>query len=160
MSRPIFRPALVVSLEAGLLLLLLAVSGCSSNKKSQLTGASVSGVVRYKGKPVTGGVVQLWCQNHDNDAVQTAQGTIQGDGTYQVLNAPLGVCKVVVNTKAVKHDIGAMMKKFAEKGAPTPEETGPPKVYMEIDPKYTNREKTDVQITIQNGHQTQDIDLP
>lgn len=160
MSRQIFHPFVVVSLKAGLLVLLMDVCGCSGgNNKSQVTGASVSGVVRYKGKPITGGVIQLWSDNVD--AVQSAQGGIAGDGTYKVLNAPLGVCKVVVNTEAVKHDPRALLKRFAAKGAPPPpEEKGPPKVYMSIDPKYTDVKKTDVQITIQKGSQTQDIDLP
>lgn len=159
MSRPFFRRALVASLEAGLLVLLFGSSGCSSSNKSQVTGASVSGVVRYKGKPVTGGVIQFWSENID--AVGSSQGSIAGDGTYTVLNAPLGVCKVVVNTEAVKHDRRAMLRRLTDKGAPPPpEETGPPKTYMEIDPKYTDVKKTDVQITIQKGSQSQDIDLP
>jgi hypothetical protein len=141
----------------GLLVLLLGAYGCGSSDKTQLTGASASGVVRYQGKPVTGGIIQLW----DKDGNESAEGGINGDGTYKVLNAPLGVCRVVVNTEAVKHDRRALLKRYADKGAPAlPEESGPPKVYMAVNPKYTDVKKTDVQITIQRGSQTQDIDLP
>jgi hypothetical protein len=59
-------------------------------------------VVRYKGKPVTGGVLQLWGENKDGN--ESAQGGINGDGIYP--------------------------------------------------------RKTDVQVTVQKGSQTQDIDLP
>jgi hypothetical protein len=143
-----------------LLVLLFGAFGCGGSNKSQVTGASVSGVVRYQGKPVTGGIIQLWSENKDGN--ESAQGGINGDGTYQVLNAPLGVCKVVVKTESVKNDRRALMKRFATKeGAPPPpEETGPPRVYMLINPKYNDPKKTDVQITIQKGSQTQDIDLP
>jgi hypothetical protein len=157
MAHPLFRLRLFVFLQACLLVLLLGAFGCGSNDKTQLTGASVSGVVRYQGKPVTGGIIQLW----DKGGNESAEGGINGDGTYQVLNAPLGVCKVVVDTEAVKHDRRAMLKRFADKGAPAlPEETGPPKVYMAIPPKYTDLKKTDLEITIQKGSQTQDIGLP
>jgi hypothetical protein len=159
MSRPFFRHARLVPVAGGLLVLLLGAFGCGSGNKSQLTGASVSGLVRYQGKPVTGGIIQFWSDNKDGN--QTAQGGIEGDGTYKVLNAPLGDCKVVVKTESVKNDRRAMARKFAaEQGVPVSPQSGPPKVYMEIAPKYTDLKKTDVQITVQKGSQTQDIDLP
>jgi hypothetical protein len=158
MVRPMLRPRLLVSLKTCFLVLLLGVFGCGSNNKSQLTGASVTGVVRYQGKPVTGGVIQFWSDNKDGN--QSSQGSINGDGTFQVLNAPLGVCKVVVKTEPVKHDRRALMKRVEDRGAPVPPEAVPPKVFMPIADKYTDVTKTDVQITIQKGSQTRDIDLP
>jgi len=115
-------------------------------------------VVPYQGKPVTGGVIQFWSDNKDSN--QSSQGSINGDGTYQVLNAPLGVSKVVVKTEPVKHDRRALLKRVEDRGAPVPPKVGPPKVYMPIADKYTDVTKTDVQITFQKGSQTKDIDLP
>jgi hypothetical protein len=158
MSRPMLRPRFLVSLGTCFLVLLFGGFGCDSNNKSQLTGASVSGVVRYQGKPVTGGVIQFWSDSKDGN--QSAQGSINGDGAYQVLNAPLGICKVVVKTEPVKHDRRALLKRVEDKGAPVPPEAGVPKVFMPIADKYTDVTKTDVQITIQKGSQTRDIDLP
>ena len=159
MPRPILRPTILVSLEVWLLALLLGALGCGSGKKSQITDASVSGVVRYQGKPVTGGVVLLWSDSQDGN--NSAQGRIKGDGTYQVLNAPVGTCKVVVNTAAAKHDRGALRKmgpETARANVPEPEE--PPIEYMSIDPKYSDRKTTPIEITVEKGSQTRDIELP
>lgn len=161
MIRSIFHPVLVVSLKAAFFVVLFGVFGCSQKKDSQITGASVSGVVRYKGAPVTGGAIRFWSDSKEGGNISAA-GVINGDGTYEVLNAPLGRCKVVVSTEAVKHDRRAMMERFAAKeGAPPlPESAAPPKKFMPIDSKYTELKTTPIEITIENGRQTRDIDLP
>jgi len=158
MSHPSFRHAFLVSLRACLFTLLVGVFGCGRDH-SQITGASVSGVVRYQGKPVTGGAVLLWSDHQDGN--NSAQGRIQGDGTYQVLNAPLGVCKVVVNTTAAKHDRSAL-RKMAPETARTnvSEPEGSPIKYMPIDPKYSSLKTTPIEITVEKGSQTRDLELP
>ena len=158
MPRAYFHPRLFVYLLTCFLVLLPCALGCGNNNDSQLTGASVSGAVRYQGKPVTGGIIQFWSDTKDGN--QSAQGSIEGDGSYEVQNAPLGVCKVVVKTEPVKHDRRALMKRSEGKGAPVPPEEGPPKVYMPIASKYTDVRKTDLQITVQKGIQTHDFELP
>jgi hypothetical protein len=159
MSRPIFHHTIHVSLEVWLLVLLLGAFGCDSGKKSQITGTSVSGVVRYQGKPITGGVVLLWSDHQDGN--NSAQGRIKGDGTFQVLNAPVGACKVVVNTEAAKHD-RSTLRKMAPETARTniPEPEGPPIEYMPIDPKYSSLKTTPIKITVEKGSQTRDLELP
>jgi hypothetical protein len=161
MMRSIFHRVLVVSLKAGVFVALLGVFGCSKKGNPQITGASVFGVVRYKGASITGGAIRFWSQSKEGGNISAA-GVINGDGTYEVLNAPLGRCKVVVSTEAVKHDRRALMGKFAAKeGAPPlPEPTAPPKKYMPIDNKYTELKTTPLEITVESGRQTRDIDLP
>lgn len=156
MSRPIFRPA-----AAGLFVVLLGAFGCGKSEKSQVTGASVSGLVRYQGKPVTGGAIRLWSENKESGGVSAA-GVINGDGTYEVFNAPIGRCKVVVNTETVKHDRSALMQRIPEKDRAqvSAAQKVSPKKYMPIDPKYTDLKTTPTEITVENGRQTHDIDLP
>src|SRR4051794_35426639 len=108
-------PRLLVCLMICFLVLLPGVCGCGNSGNSQLTGASVSGAVRSQGKPVTGGIIQFWSDTMDGN--QSAQGSIDGDGSYEVENAPLGVCKVVVKTEPVKHDRRALLKRTEGKGA-------------------------------------------
>jgi hypothetical protein len=157
MAPAYFHPRRFVCLLTCFLVLLPCALGCGSNNNSQLTGASVSGVVHYQGKPVTGGIIQFWSDAKDGN--QSAQGSIEGDGSYEVLNAPLGVCKVVVKTEPVKHDRRALLKRSEGKGAPVPPDEGPPKVYMPIASKYTDVRKTDLQITVEKDSQTHDFDL-
>ena len=158
MSCPIFRPLVLVRLGACFFPLLVGALGCDS-AKPQITGASVSGVVRYQGKPITGGAVLLWSDRQDGN--NSARGRIKGDGTYQVLNAPVGACKVVVKTEAAKHDRSALKKIGpATARANVPEPEGPPIKYMPIDPKYSSLKTTPIEITIEKGDQTRDIELP
>ncbi len=61
--------------------------------------ASVSGSIKYKGKPVTGGTVQY----------VTKEGTaysapIDGDGTYSISDIPVGELVVTVETESVNPD--------------------------------------------------------
>jgi hypothetical protein len=144
-------------LVAGLIVLLAGTPGCDGNP--QLTHASVSGVVHYQGQPVTGGVLILWSENKEGN--QSAQGKIDGNGAYEVLNAPLGKCKVVVNTAAVKHDLSVLVQKTpdAAQGKP-PEKTGAPLKYMPLDTKYMDRKTTPIEIVIEKGRQIRDIELP
>lgn len=146
---------LLVGLAIGLL-------GCSG-ENPQLPSASLKGVVRYKGKLVTGGTIRLF--GKDPGGHSFAEGRISGDGVYSVANAPLGSVKVVVDTTAARFDPRPMMAMAKEKGASIDESKlnlpqGPPMKYVEIDPKYSDPRKTPVEITVAKGENEQDIDLP
>lgn len=142
--------------------LLIGLLGCSGGHPAR-TPASVKGVVRYQGKPVTGGMIRLF--GKENSGSSFAEGPINGDGTFRVVNAPLGPVKVVVDTSAARFDPRPMIEKAKAQGAPIDEAKmnspqGPPMKYMEIDGKYSDPRKTTIEITIVEGENLRDIDLP
>lgn len=142
--------------------LVVGLLGCGGGKP-QRTPASVKGVVRYKGKPITGGTIRLVSKENGGSAF--AMGPINGDGTFRVSNAPLGSVKVVVDTSTARFDVRPMIEKAKAQGAPIEESKmnlpqGPPIKYMEIDGKYSDPRKTTVEITIVEGENQRDIDLP
>jgi hypothetical protein len=142
--------------------LLIGLLGCGSGNP-QRAGASVKGLVRYKGKPVTGGTIRLF--GKENSGRSFAEGPINGDGTFRVANAPLGSVKVVVDTSAARFDVRPMIEKARAQGAPIDESKlnlpqGPPIKYMEIEGQYSDPRKTTVEITIVEGENQRDIDLP
>jgi hypothetical protein len=148
------------------ILLFVLAAGClgCGGGNPPLTGASVQGVVRYKGKPVTGGTIFLFAKEEDSRN-PVAEGQIDGNGTYQVKNAPLGPVKVVVDTSTARFDPRAMIEMAKAKGARIDDSKlnspqGPSLKYVEIDPKYGDPNKTTVEITVAQGENTQDIDLP
>ena len=72
--------------------LLVAVVGCP-NKDER---SSISGKVTVAGKgPLTGGGIQFVSVEYPN---RVGSAVISGDGTYTVVDAPLGECKVVIDT--------------------------------------------------------------
>jgi hypothetical protein len=115
---------------------------------------SLAGVVRYKGQPVTGGELRLIDVNDFNKS-QSAR--IDGDGKFEVLNAPVGEVKAVIDTEAAKTDLSVMAAKSG--GAIDPSAYGKPVKYMAIDKKYADPQQTPVRLTIQKGSQTKDIEL-
>jgi hypothetical protein len=141
--------------------LLVGLMGCSGGNPR--TDASLKGMVRYKNKPVTGGTIRLFGQASSGSTF--AEGPINGDGTFRVQNAPLGPVKVVVDTSAARFDPRPMIEKAKTQGAPIDEANmnlpqGPPTKYLEIDAKYSDPRKTPVEITIVEGENQRDIDLP
>jgi hypothetical protein len=69
------------------LLAIPLVSGCGSNT------ATVTGTVTYKGKPVPGGSVVLYCADQ-----QIVRGLIGIDGRYTIPNVPCGQATVTVHS--------------------------------------------------------------
>src|SRR5438105_665858 len=71
------------------------VAGCSSGKNPEAP-ARVSGVVTYQGKPVPGGVIGF------HPAGKAAYSSAIGaDGTYEVVDLPIGEMAVTVETESV-----------------------------------------------------------
>ncbi len=137
----------------------LAAAGCTAGNP-QLTGAAVSGVVRAKGRPVTGGSLRLIDPADPN---KSTSGQILGDGTYKVLNAPVGEVVVVVETASAKADPRAFIALAKAKGGKVDESIlppGPPLKYVPIDPKYSDPAKSPLRITVEKGEHTKDIELP
>ncbi|OAI40644.1 hypothetical protein AYO40_04560 [Planctomycetaceae bacterium SCGC AG-212-D15] len=136
----------------GVLLMLAAIAGCGATPRSPITGATVTGSVRYQGNLVTGGTVRLVGVD---DANLSMIGPIDGHGNYRVVNAPLGEMKVVIETESARTDLRNFFKKAPSENAPA----GPPLKYVKIDPKYSDPNQTDLRITVEGGEQAHDIDL-
>ena len=127
--------------------------GCGDNP--QITGASVEGVVKYRGSVLTGGTIRLVSVSDDN---KSTTGLINPDGSYVVENAPLGEVKVVVDTELAKIDMVALHKLGGSDVDPT--KLGPPMKYMKIDEQLSNPDKTPLRLTLRKGHQELDVNIP
>ena len=129
--------------------------GCGDSHRS---GASVKGVVKHKGQVVRGGVLRLISVS---DERFSASGLIRGDGAYEVRNAPLGEVKVVVDTESARFGPHRMIKD-APPGAIDESKLppGPPVDYTPIDQRYADPDQSDLRMTIHQGAQQHDIDVP
>jgi len=90
------------------LLVILATVGCGSQR------TVVEGKVTVAGKgPLTGGTIQFVLAA---DPKMIAAGQIRGDGNYEVIDAPVGECKVVVDNLHLK--VGGSMPGMGPPGRP------------------------------------------
>lgn len=108
-----------------ILLAALAFPACGSGK------GNVSGVVTYRGKPLTYGTVVF--VGSDDIPVRAL---IDNDGHYQATKVPVGDAKIAVQTP------------------PSPSEPA-----AAIPQKYLNAETSDLTYTVSSGSQTHNIEL-
>lgn len=142
------------TLPAGALAVALAgLAGCGDNPN--VTGATVAGTMRHKGAPLPGGTVRIVA---DGDPGKSASGRIGADGRYQVANAPVGACKVVVETESAKNDPSKFMGKVPA-GAVDPGKLPPPQKYVPVDRKYTDPGTTPLRVTVVKGDNPTDFDV-
>lgn len=138
---------------------LLAAAGCGEGK-SQITGAEVSGVVRSKNRPVTGGTVRLI---DPADANRSMSGQILGDGTYKVVNVPVGELVAVVETDSAKADPRAFIALARAKGGKIDDSqvpSGPPLKFVPIDKKYNDPATSPLRVNVPGkGSHVQDLNL-
>jgi hypothetical protein len=152
---------------------LATTEGCSKKNPDPVIG-SLSGKVKVKGEPLTGG--QLIFKGKDGKG--TANLTINSDGTYRG-TLPLGEMLVAVDTESVKKTIenmqgkgGSALKfspediaKFRDKKL-TPEDLAtamdPSKGlrYVEIPEKYRSPDQSGFSVKIEPGSQQKDFDIP
>lgn len=147
------------AVTGGLAALALCAAGCGKGPTSDITGADVSGVVRYKGQPVGGGSVRLI---NPSDPNKSMSGQISGDGSYKVVNVPLGELVVVVETDSAKADPRAFIAMAKAKGGAVDESMtppGPPLKYVAIPKKYTDPATSPLKITIEKGSQVKDLTI-
>ena len=107
--------------------------------------ATVSGTVKYRGQPLTTGIVTV-----QNDQGQSGAAQIQADGSYKITNAPLGANKAAVAVLPAAPS-GA---KIASAGAP-PRSAAPA---IKLPPQYSDPARSGLSIDVK-GNQTFDIDL-
>jgi hypothetical protein len=140
----------IVAVSIGLLLLV----GCTS---SNTTGV-VSGTVTYKTQPVNGATLLLYSASGGQEEKMTIP--VAQDGTFKTSDVPVGDYKVVVqpnaggaafNTKGMTPEQLEKMKDqiAASKIPPT----------IQIPPKYTKLNSTDLQMTVGKGSQTVPLEL-
>lgn len=165
--RPLWGLALLLSLGF--------IAGCSSGKSAP---AKLSGVVTYKGAPVTGGVLAF----HSKDGVYPA--TLSPDGTYSAVDLPTGEMVVTVDTEVLNPNIkqqtysgqgsgpGAMYggaaggPSPAPKGAkqelsPVPEgaQQSSSSTYVKIPRNYADKDKSPLKVNVERGSQTINLEL-
>jgi hypothetical protein len=144
---------------AGALLVAVAVAAAGCSENPHLTGAQVSGTVRVKNGPLTGGTIRLVAKS---DPSKTASGAILGDGTYKVLNAPVGLVVAVIETESARWDPAKMMQLAASKGAPIDPDKmpkGPPLKFVPIDRRYSDFATSPLEATLGKGDNSHDFEL-
>jgi hypothetical protein len=166
MTSPLPRYANRALRFAGLLACCAVVlaSGCGPDYKAR---AVVKGKVTKGGKSLTTGTVVF----HGKSGI-TATAIIDGDGNYQMPDAPIGECKVTVTVQGLPMDpsVHARLKGKGPKmpeGPKNPEENSSPapplakipKEVILIDPKYSNTDTSGLSFTVQKGEQTYNIEL-
>ena len=136
--RAFFGRALVVA-GAGLALA-VGAAGCGSP-----TGGPVSGKVTMGEKTVTSGTVTF-----TGEKGKIATASIESDGTYKVLNPPMGLCKVTVRPAAPI---------LGGQGAKAPSlEGGAPKAFP-IPKQYGSPDTSGLTFTVTSSPGTYDIPL-
>jgi hypothetical protein len=93
--------------------LAIAVSGvslaaCQRQPTERADRASVSGAISYQGKPLLAGLVTFSLAEEPD---VSASCILQPDGTYSVDDAPIGACRVAVDTKAI---LGGAADRYVE----------------------------------------------
>jgi hypothetical protein len=121
-------------------LLALTLSGCGG------TG-EVSGIVRFKGKPLPTGRITFTSQADRN---ATAFAWIGQDGSYKVSKCPAGRVNITVQT-AVPHS--------GHKYQGTKPGSGAGPTTVTIPARYTDPTTTSLDYVVNGGQQTHDIDL-
>jgi hypothetical protein len=127
-------------------ILALGSVGCGS----RFTG-EVNGIVKYKGKPLPGGMVTVL---HPDGRI--GEGRIQEDGTYSIPNAPGGDVKVKVHTQR-PIPANPMFDRLA--GTKKGETIYPMGKYVAIPQKYSDPSTSGLSLTVKRGSQEFNIDL-
>jgi len=116
-----------------LFFLAVATGGCGQSGPADR--ATVSGMVLFEGRPVTGGSIRLVAAD---DPTRQAHGRIRKDGSFTLTGSPVGLAKVAVETSSVLE------------GVPGPDQGE----FVRIDPKFVRTETTTVTLTVPAGGAT------
>jgi hypothetical protein len=134
---------------------LLMMLGCA--KPDPLNrGATVKGIVKLDGVPLSGGVVVF----DSTDGRFNPQSFIRLDGSYIIQEPPLGPCKITVKTSYLRGNAPPLSLKGKVPKAQFPnyieEEVG---YFTAIPAKYEGADTSGLSIDIVKGDQTKDLDL-
>jgi len=125
--------------------------GCGSDT------TTLSGTVRFNGRPVNGGSVILYCADK-----QIVRGTIDADGRYSIPNVPFGTATITVQTHAFVPAGMQIQQKLPESvNSPAPPavaaESG--KKVTPIPPRYSHPEESGLSVDVTSHPATHDIEL-
>jgi hypothetical protein len=141
-------PRAAAALTVGLA---LAAAGCGGGT------ATVSGTVTYRGKPVPGGSVVLYCADK-----QIVRGLIGPDGAYRIPNVPPGPAAVTVQAHARVPDGLRLAQKLPPvQDGPIPPDAapGPADKVAAVPPRYSLPEESGLSVVVGRGPTTFDIPL-
>lgn len=134
------------------MLLLIGIVGCGGGP------TSINGQVKYKGDPVTGGIITF----HFGKDKNSAYGSIDASGNYAVQSTVTGNAKVTINTDSVKNAGAPLMHgKTTKEGMPQmPGGAAAANTsYMKIPPKYADEQQTTLEYMVTSGPQKKNFDL-
>jgi hypothetical protein len=134
------------------LVLLAALLGASASLGCGSKKGTVSGTISYKGEKLGNGIVTFVGANG-----QAASAPIQADGTYSMINVPVGTVKIKVETIAPLENAPKSMM-----GVGMPDMKGQQKEagkYVKIPDRYKDTEKSGLTYQVNSGTQTHDINL-
>jgi hypothetical protein len=146
--RAIIRAVPCGALGLAILLALGCGRGDGVNRGGKLTGK-----VTIDGKPVSAGEVIIT----GTDGKHSMSGRIRTDGTYTVIDPPLGPCKLAVVTSTFK-DVPPPSKKKGPVDFTDPK-TGEWPIYVPTPARYEKAETSGLTVEVQGGDQTHDIPL-
>lgn len=138
-------------------LCLALVAGCGSNKS---TPSKITGHVKYKGDPVTGGSITFYA-----DKGGAYPALIDPDGTYSIADVPAGPMKVSIETDSIKNRDKKVTygdnRGHVQQMSPSPEgaEAGVPPKYVKIPPKYKDPQTSGLTYDVKYGKQSKDFEL-
>ena len=114
------------------MLLIVALAGCAPGR------GDVSGVVKYKSKPISGGTISFF-----DEARGVWSSPIDEEGRYAVTGVPSGTAKIAVMATIP----------ISLPGAP------PPKASTQIPGRYADHEKSGLTCVVRSGSQTHIVEL-
>jgi hypothetical protein len=132
------------------LLASLAAAGCGNET------STVSGLIRYKGKPVPGGSVIFYCPDK-----QIVRGIVEPDGRYLMANVPFGKALVTVQTHP-RIPNGLKLNNTlprAVNGPTLPTTDEPEKRPLPIPARYSQPEDSGLSVVIDREQVIFDIEL-
>lgn len=135
-----------------LLTVLLAAVGCGSGGGVN-RGGKLTGKVTIDGKPVGGGEVIIY----GADGKHSMSGKIRNSGAYEILDPPLGACKLAVVTSPIK-DVPPPTAKKGPVNFADPV-TGEWPLYVRVPDKYEKAETSGLTVEVKGGDQSHDIPL-
>ena len=136
------------------LILALCTLGCGSPI------GTITGTVYYKNVPLKGGNVTFV----SSDKTKSLISPIAEDGSYRIEKVPLGVVKVLVETKSLaqkstlRQSTPPAGMKDGNRAATDPKEMA--RRYVAIPLNYSDVDKSGLEYTVESGNQTHDIKLP
>ena len=143
-----------LSRAGSILLFVLVIAGCG---KSRPTGI-VTGKVTYQNATVTDGTVTF----HGADGKSTI-ARIESNGTYKATKVPLGEVKVTVTTMGSTAELektAQSMAKFGNKRFGKGKEFQTNVNIVSVPTKYSIPDTSGLSLTVKQGMQSFNIDLP